>query len=146
MTGSTARSHRRFTALWLSGLAMLLVATGCSSDTSAAGDPSISVSDDRGSGDKLEKLTVEGDGYTSNGTVLVTVLMSAIGGNVNPYVEEEVQADGEGSFTYERQPVPCPQPVDYDRGSFISVIARDMTSGISASRSLEPGGEPDCTR
>ena len=32
------------------------------------------------------------------------------------------------------------------RGSWTSVIARGMTSGISASRRLEPGGAPDCRR
>lgn len=147
MRGSTTRSRRGVKVLRISGVALLLLATGCSSETaSSPGDPSISAEEERGSGDKLEKLTVEGEGFTGNGTVLVTVLMAATGGNVNPYVEEEIQADGEGRITYERQPVPCPQPADYERGSFISVVARDMTSGISASRTLEPGSEPDCPR
>ena len=92
----------------------------------------------------MEKLTVEGKGFTANGTVLVSAVMAATGGNARPYVEEEVQADGEGKIRWERQPVPCPQPADYERGSWVSVVARDMTSGISGSELLEPGGEPDC--
>jgi len=106
----------------------------------------VSADDDRGAGGKLEALTVEGKGFTPNGTVLVTMLMAASGGNVNPYVEEQVQADGEGKFRLERRPAPCPQPADYERGSWTSVVARDMTSGISGSKRLEPGQEPDCRR
>lgn len=93
----------------------------------------------------MEKLTVEGEGFTSNGPVLVTAVMAATGGNTRPYVEEEVMADGAGELRWERQPVPCPQPADYERGSWVLVVARDMTSGISGSDVLEPGREPDCT-
>lgn len=130
--------------LRLSTIALLVLAVGCSTQSSSPGDPSISAKEDRGSGGRLDGLTVEGKGFTSNGTVLVTLLMAATGGNASPYVEEEVQADGEGEFRFERQPVPCPQPADYQSGSWVSVIARDMTSGISGSDRLGPGQEPDC--
>ncbi len=92
----------------------------------------------------MENLTVEGKGFTPNGTVLVTAVMAATGGNARPYVEEQVQADGEGKIRFERSPVPCPQPVDYERGSWVSVVARDMNSGISGSELLDPGEQPDC--
>jgi hypothetical protein len=144
MSDSTTRSRGRSRAFRLSATALLVLAVGCSTGTSTPGDPSINAKDERGSGGRLEGLTVEGKGFTSNGTVLVTLLMSAAGGNASPYIEEEVQADGNGEIRYERQPVPCPQPADYERGSWVSVIARDMTSGISGSDSLEPGQEPDC--
>jgi hypothetical protein len=126
----------------MSGIALLLTAAGCSD--SNTGDPQISAEDDRGDGGNLEALTVKGKRYTPNGPVLVTVAMAATGGNASPYVEETIQANADGTFEYERRPVPCPQPADYERGSFISVVARDMTSGISSSRTLDPGAEPDC--
>jgi hypothetical protein len=124
---------------------LLLLAVGCSSEDAAPGNPSISADAERGAGGTLEKMTVEGEGFTPNGPVLVTAVMAATGGNTRPYVEEEVMADGAGKLQWERQPVPCPQPADYERGSWVSVVARDMTSGISGSDLLEPGREPDCT-
>ena len=144
MFGSTRRHGSRLArALCVPGIALLLAAAGCQ-DSKTEGDPQISADDDRGSGGNLEALTVKGKRYTPNGPVLVTVAMAASGGNASPYVEETVQADGNGEFQYERRPVPCPQPADYERGSFIMVVARDMTSGISSSRTLDPGAEPDC--
>ena len=129
--------------LRLSAIVLLLLAASCS-DNASPGDPSISAEAERSSGGTLEKLTVEGEGFTPNGTVLVTAVMAATGGNARPYVEEEVTADGEGKIRWERQPVPCPQPADYEQGSWVSVVARDMTSGISGSELLDPGQEPDC--
>lgn len=146
MTGSTTRSRLRSKVLRVSGAVLLLLAVGCSSDSSSLGDPSISAEETRGAGGKMEGLTVEGKGFTPNGPVLITALMAASGGNASPYVEEQVQADGAGKIRYERRPVPCPQPADYERGSWVSVIARDMTSGISGSDQLDPGQEPDCRR
>jgi len=146
MFGSTRLHGSRLgRALLVPAMAVLLTATGCT-DSAKDGDPQISADADRGSGGNLESLTVKGKRYTPNGQVLVTVAMAASGGNASPYVEETVQADSGGKFIYERRPVPCPQPVDYERGSFILVIARDMTGGISSSRTLDPGGEPDCRR
>lgn len=72
------------------------------------------------------------------------MLIAASGGNTNPYVEEIVQADGAGRIQVEKRPPTCLQPVDYQRGSWVSVIARDMTPGISSSEVLTPSGEPDC--
>lgn len=144
MGGSTTRSHLRSRVLRLSAIVLLLLAASCSGDESSPGDPSISAKEERGAGGALEKLTVEGKGFTPNGTVLVTTVLAATGGNTRPYVEEEVQADGEGKIRYERGPLTCPQPVDYERGSWVSVVARDNTSGISGSEVLDPGGEPDC--
>ncbi|MDP1807445.1 MAG: hypothetical protein Q8K72_19870, partial [Acidimicrobiales bacterium] len=65
--------------------------------------------------------------------------------NPSQYVEETIQADGNGRITYERQPLPCPQATDYGSGSWTWVAARDMASGISASRPLTPGSTADCT-
>ncbi len=144
MGGSTTRARWGSGVLRLSAIVLLLLAASCSSDSASPGDPSISADAERGSNGVLEKLTVEGKGFTPNGTVLVTAVMAATGGNARPYVEEQVQADGEGKLRYERSPMPCPQPVDYERGSWVSVVARDMTSGISGSELLEPGQEPDC--
>ncbi|MDQ3640377.1 MAG: hypothetical protein M3450_02615 [Actinomycetota bacterium] len=89
-------------------------------------------------------MTLKGKGFTPNGQVLVTAVMAASGGNASPYVEQEVRADASGEIRWEGRPVPCPQPADYERGSWVRVIARDMTSGISGSELLEPGNEPDC--
>ena len=138
------RGARVKRVLWLPAIVFSLVAAGCSD--SSTGDPTISADADRGSAGNLESLTVEGKRFTPNGPVLVTLLMAASGGNVNPYVEETIQADGEGKIQFEKRPPTCPQPVDYDRGSWVSVIARDVTSGISSSEVLSPGGEPDCRR
>jgi hypothetical protein len=125
------------------GIALFLLAAACGNN-SAERDPNISADDERSEGGALQALTVEGKDFTPNGPVLVTVVMAATGGNASPYVEETIQADGEGRITYERRPVPCPQPVDYERGSWINVVARDMTTGISGSDRLDPGREPDC--
>lgn len=132
--------------LWLPAIVFSLVSAGCSDSSTANGDPSISADVDRGSAGKLEALSLDGKRFTPNGQVLVTMLMAASGGNTNPYVEETIQADGGGKIKFEKRPPACPQPVDYDRGSWVSVIARDMTSGISSSEVLSPGGEPDCRR
>lgn len=142
MIGSTARHGLRFRVLRLSGMALLLLAAGC--EDTVKDEFSITAREDRGSGGALEGLTVEGKGFTPNGTVLVTTVLSASGGNTRPYVEEQIQADGDGNFRYERRPPSCPQPVDYQRGSWTLVVARDMTSGISGSEQLDPGREPDC--
>jgi len=144
MGGSTTRARWGSGVLRLSAIVLLVLAASCS-DNASPGDPSISAEAERGPSGTLEKLTVEGKGFTPNGPVLVTAVMAATGGNTRPYVEEEVTADGEGKLRWERQPVPCPQPVDYERGSWVSVVARDMTSGISGSDLLDPGREPDCT-
>ncbi len=144
MSGSTARQGSRFTrALRLCGIALLLVLTAAAC-SDVEGDFAIDVEEERSESGALEGLVVDGSGFTPNGTVLITMLMSATGGNVNPYVEEQIQADGSGSFRFERRPPSCPQPVDYERGSWTLVVARDMTEGISGSAELSPGGEPDC--
>lgn len=145
MIESTIRRRSRLsTAVLSSGIALLLLAAGCSQSVTGAGDPSISVDDERSSTGSLEALKVEGKGFTPNGTVLVTFLMAATGGNASPYVEEQVSADAEGMIRFERRPVTCPQPANYERGSWISVIARDSSSGISGAAYLDPGREPDC--
>jgi hypothetical protein len=129
--------------LWLATTAALVLAAGCSS--SSPGDPSISAKADRSSGGSLQGLKVQGQGFTPNGFVLVTALLAGSGPDVSPYVEETVQADADGKFTYERKPLHCPQPADYGKGSWTSVVARDASSGISGSATLDPGREPDCT-
>ena len=144
MRVSRTRSVSRSGVLRLSAILLLLLAVSCQSGDSSPGDPSISAKEDRGAGGTLEGLTVEGKGFTPNGPVLVTAVMAATGGNASPYVEEEVRADNNGEIRYERRPVACPQPADYERGSWVSVIARDMTSGISGSEQLQPGEQPDC--
>lgn len=140
------RRSRVTRLLCLPAIVFSLVAAGCSDSNTANGDPSISADVDRGSAGQIEALTLEGKRFTPNGQVLVTMLMAASGGNTNPYVEETIQADSEGKIMVEKRPPTCPQPVDYDRGSWISVVARDMTSGISSSEVLSPGGQPDCRR
>jgi hypothetical protein len=121
---------------------LLLLAVGCGDNLKD--EFKVSAKEDRGSSGMLEGLTVDGKGFTANGTVLVTLLMSATGGNTGPYLEEQVQADGSGKFKYEKRPVPCPQPSDYQSGSYTLFVARDQQSGISGSAQLHPGGQPDC--
>ncbi len=128
--------------LGASGVALLLVAAGCGDYDK---EYSISVEDRRGSNGMLEGVVVEGEGFSPNGTVQLTYVLSATGGNTRPYLEENVQADGNGSFRVEKQPIPCPQPADYRNGSWTLIVARDMNSGISGSQALEPGGQPDCS-
>ena len=144
MRGSTARHGSRFTrGLRLSGIALLLTlgVAACSDDP---GDFAIDVEQERGAGGVLEGLVVEGSGFSPNGTVLITMVLSATGGTANPYTEEQIMADANGEFRFERRPPTCPQPPDYQRGSFTLVVARDMTEGISGSETLTPGAEPDC--
>lgn len=144
MTHSTkGRGSRVARALGLSGIAVLLLAAGCSSNTSS-GDPTISAKGSRTSAGVLEKLTVKGHRFTPNGSVRITVLMAGGAANASPYVEEDIKADSGGKINYAKQPVACPQPADYGKGSWTTVIARDMTSGISGSAQLSPGSRPDC--
>ncbi len=123
-------------------MALLLVAAGCGQYDR---EYHISLDETRGAGGVLEALVIDGEGFSPNGTVLITYVLTATGGNTRPYVEEEIQADGNGEFRHERRPVPCPQPADYRSGSFTLIVARDMNSGISGSRTLDPGQQPDCT-
>jgi hypothetical protein len=145
MIRSTRRQGSRAArALGLSGIALLLVATGCGS-TGQQRDPSISAKETRNSAGMLEALTVTGKNFTPSGTVLMSVLMAASGPNGSPYFEEEIKADASGKIKYDKRPVPCPQQPDYKSGSWTLVTGRDMSSGISGSASLHPGGTPDCT-
>lgn len=144
MRSSTARHGSRFTrGLRLPAIALLLAlgAAACSDDP---GDFAVDVEEERGAGGVLEGLVVEGSGFTPNGPVLVTLVLSATGGNDRPYVEETIQADANGDFLFERRPPTCPQPANYESGSWTLVVARDMTEGISGSETLSPGAEPDC--
>ena len=144
MSASTARQGSRFTrVIRFSGIALLLLTTAAACSDREV-DFAIDVEQERSEGGALQGLVVDGSGFTPNGTVLVTLVMSTTGGNARPYVEEEIQADGNGEFRFERRPPACPQPVDYERGSWTLVVARDMTEGISGSEQLTPGVEPDC--
>ena len=142
MVGSTRQGSRVTGTFWRAGVVALLLAAGC--QNSSDGDPSISADSDRGAGGKLESLKVEGSRFTPNGPVLVTMLMSATGASTSPYVEETIQADADGKITFERRPVACPPATDFQRGSWVRVVVRDMTSGISGSEVLSPGAQPDC--
>ena len=144
MSDVTRCRRRPARLLWLSAAA-LVVAVGCSSQSGTTGDPRISAKEDRSSSGMLEGLTVKGHGFTPNTQVLVTTLMAASGPDTGPYVEETVQADANGKLTWTKKPVPCPQPADYGKGSYVLVTARDMTSGISGSDSIHPGNTPDCS-
>ena len=144
MSVSTTRFRFQSKVLGLLATALLMVTVSCSSQDIATSDPSISADVDRASNGKMEAVTLKGKGFTPNGQVLVTAVMAASGGDARPYVEQEVRADDKGEIRWEARPVPCPQPADYERGSWVSVIARDMTSGISGSEVLDPGSEPDC--
>ncbi len=144
MIESTKRRGTRFTkVLGASGITLLLLATGCTSDVQG-GDPQISAKQERGDSGVLEALTVTGKRFTPNGMVHVTLLLAGGESNASPYVEEDIQADSDGKIRYEKRPVPCPSTADYGQGSFTLVTARDTTSGISGSRVLDPGGTPDC--
>jgi hypothetical protein len=143
MSGSIMQGSLVTKVLRTAAVALLIVAAGCGQEITG-GDPKISVDDDRGSGGTLEGLEVKGSKFTSNGEVLVTYLLVGNGANPSQYVEEKVQADADGKINLERRPVPCPQATGYGAGSWTWVAARDMASGISASRPLTPGSTPDC--
>ena len=144
MTGSIMQSSRAKKALRTAAVAFLVLAAGCGQEITG-GDPKISIDDDRGAGGALEGLTVKGSKFTSNGEVLVTVLLVGNGPNPSQYIEEKIQADADGKINFERRPLPCPQATGYGSGSWTWVAARDNSSGISASRPLTPGTTPDCT-
>lgn len=131
-------------ARMLRGVAMaaLLVTAACSE--SEPTDPRISAEEDRSSAGSLEALTVTGKAFTPNGDVLITVNMAGSGANASPYHEETIKADGDGEINYERRPLPCPSAGGFGNGVWTVVTARDMTTGISGSDQLSPGGEPDC--
>ena len=143
MIRSTSRQVSRVTKFLRGPAVALLLLTAACSDSDPT-DPRISADEDRSAAGSLEALTVTGNGFTPNGDVLVTLLMAGSGTNASPYVEETVKADGDGELNYERRPVPCPQEGGYGTGVWTSVTARDMTTGISGSDQLSPGGEPDC--
>ena len=144
MSVPTTPSRFRSKILGLLATALLMITVSCSSQDIATSDPSISADVDRAASGKMEAVTLKGKGFTPNGPVVVTAVMAASGGNARPYVEQEVRADAKGEIRWEGRPVPCPQPANYEQGSWVSVIARDMTSGISGSKVLDPGKEPDC--
>ena len=144
MTGSTKQGSRVTKALGAAAVALLMLGAGCG-EKIAGGDPKISVDDDRGAGGALEGIKVKGSHFTSNGEVLVTVLLVGNGPNPSQYIEEKIQADADGKITYERRPLPCPTATGYGAGSWTLVTARDTASGISGSRPLNPGSAPDCT-
>ncbi|MGH9265039.1 MAG: hypothetical protein ACRD1D_10150 [Acidimicrobiales bacterium] len=144
MRSSTARHGSGFIrALRLPAIALLL-ALGAAACSELEEDFAVDVEEERGAGGMLEGIVVDGSGFSPNGPVLITVVLSATGGNVRPYVEETIQADANGEFRFERRPLSCPQPADYESGSWTLVVARDMTEGISGSETLSPGTEPDC--
>ena len=140
MRGSTARRGSRLASMF-GALAIAVLVAGCGEYER---EFHITVDDERGAGGMLEAIVVNGEGFSPNGNVLVTLVLTATGGNTRPYVEETVQADSNGEFRFERRPVPCPQPPDYQSGSFTLVVARDEGAGISGSSTLEPGEQPDC--
>ena len=143
MLRSTSRQGARvIRVLRGSAVALLLVTAACSN--SEPTDPQISADEDRSSAGSLEALTVTGKGFSPNGDVLVTFLMAGSSGNVSPYVEETIKADGDGEINFERRPVPCPREGGYGTGKWTLVSARDVTTGISGSDQLSGGGEPDC--
>jgi len=144
MIDSTMRRGSRLSRVLAgSGITLLLLAAGCSSDVHN-GDPQISAKEKRSSAGALESLTVTGKRFTPNGPVHVTLLLAGGSTNASPYFEEDIQADGNGKIRYEKQPVPCPTAKDYGQGSYTLVTARDTNSGISGSDVLSPGGAPDC--
>jgi hypothetical protein len=141
---TTWRGARRRKLLWLGGVSLLLLTTGCKSTNAAIKNPSMQVQDDRNAAGVLQSLTVNGSGFTPNGQAHITALMAVSGSTASPYVEADIQADANGKFRFERRPMSCPQPVDYGPGSWVSISARDTTSGISATKALTPGRQPDC--
>ncbi len=66
-------------------------------------------------------------------------LMAATGGNASPYVEEQTSAEADGKIHLERRPVNWPQPANYERGSWISVIAVTVCRASAVPREI-PGG------
>lgn len=142
MISTSRHGSRVVRVLRGSAVALLLVTAACSNSDPT--DPRVSADEDRSSAGSLEGLTVKGNGFTPNGDVLVTVLMAGSGANASPYHEETVKADGDGKLNYERRPVPCPTAGGFGTGVWTVVSARDMTTGISGSDQLSPGGEPDC--
>lgn len=137
------RPARTARLTWLAVAASLVLAVGCSSQSGAERNPSISASVDRSKDGSLQGVTVTGSGFSANGPVLISALMAASGNDKSPYLEETIQADGSGKIKWEKKPIPCPQS-DYGTGSWTRITARDTNSGISGSALLTPGGAPDC--
>src|SRR5919206_4803415 len=100
MSGSTTRPHVRSQVLRLAVVGLLLLAVGCGNNLKD--EFRITAKEDRGSSGMLEGLTVTGKGFTPNAPVMITLLMSATGGNTGPYVEETIQADANGKFKYDK--------------------------------------------
>lgn len=142
----TRQGPRAARVLGYGGIALLLLTTGCKISSNAAPtNPTISASASRSSAGVLQGLSVRGKGFTANGPVHVTVLMAASGTADNsPYVEEDVKADASGKLVYDRKPLACPQPADYGTGSWVTVSARDTTTGIAGEALIHPGKSPDC--
>jgi len=144
MIDSTTRRVSRFTkVLGASGVALLLLAAGCSSEVKN-GDPQIHAKATRDKSGAIQALNVTGKRFTPNGDVHVTLLLAGGPSDASPYVEEDIKANGSGEINYTKRPVPCPQAADYGQGSYTLVTARDTSSGISGSSVLSPGGAPDC--
>ena len=143
MTGSTKQGSRVTKVIRASAVALLVLAAGCGQEA-VGGDPKISADVDRGSSGALEGLTVKGSKFTPNGEVLVQVLLVGNGPSPSQYIEEKIQADGDGKINFERRPLPCPTATGYGAGSWTWVSARDTSTGISGGEPLNPGSAPDC--
>ena len=143
MTASTRQSSWVTKTIRASAVALLVFAAGCET-SSRGGDPDINADADRGSSGALEALTVKGSKFTPNGEVLVQVLLVGDGPNSSQYLEETIQADGDGKINFERRPLPCPEATGYGAGSWTWVSARDTSSGISGGEPITPGRAPDC--
>ena len=137
-------------------LAVLAVVVAVSTAGTCDGDPSVTpkmtiVREMRRPNGTLQAITVEGSGFTKNGTVRVNFLFRRLEGSAIPISvptppAAEVTADANGSFRFQRDPMPCPNAavVEFTRGSWLTIIGSDAASSKFGSAEFTPGSESDC--
>ena len=100
----------------------------------------------------LKAITVDGSGFTKNGTVRVNFFFRKLEGGAIPISAPtppaaEVTANASGNFRFVRDPMlPCPnaEASGFTRGSWLTIIGSDAASNKVGLAEFRPGQESDC--
>jgi len=125
----------------LGSLALPLIAADCNPST----NPTITVREKRSVTGTLKGVTVNGNGFTANGDLLLRYFVLPPGGAFVPVPGRAGRAGADGKFQIDHEPV-CPNlsVLGVPRASFVTVIVEDVKSGETDVENLNPGSNSDC--